>query len=79
MPLVEGDLKDKYILAEGIAFRPYIQWYGEEAQPLELQETVRKAQTALSGYPAICWDDYLSRLEWDDYLLRERFKQYGHC
>ena len=76
MPLVEGDLKDKYIVLEGVAFRPYVQWYGENPKPLALYETLHKAQTALGEYAPICWDDYLSRVEWREYQLRERFKNH---
>lgn len=66
--LIVGELKDKFILREGREgrYRPYLWVCGEEPCPLELQETMVKAQKVLQSYR--CWADhdvydYLCRVE----------------
>lgn len=63
MLLNSGDLKSKYIVHEGVQFRPYVEWYGSDPIMLELCESIHQAQVVLRKYPPDCWDNYLSRFE----------------
>lgn len=60
MPLVYGDLKDKYILLEGAKYRPYIHIFGElDPVALDLCETMVLAQKVLDKWPTDCYEGSL--------------------
>lgn len=60
MPLNYGDLKDKYIMLEGVAYRPYVHIFGELTPvALELCETLYRAQKELSKWPSDCYEGSL--------------------
>lgn len=57
MPLNYGDLKDKHIRLEGTMYRPYVHIFGEiDPRPLDLCETLYKAQRELLKWPADCYE-----------------------